>query len=108
MNYPKGHDKCDVIDEMDDLCQQLERITKRIRVLQLQQKAEELQQECKKTIVRKKKKGVSVGDSVVITNKYQGLQGTIGDVVRINNSFVTVETADGRRIVRGHQNVVKL
>ena len=105
MNYPKGEDKCDVLDEMDDLCQQLERITRRIRVLQLQQKAEELQ-ECEKRILRKK--GISVGDSVVITNKYQGLQGTIGDVVRINNSFVTVETADGRRIVRGHQNVAKL
>ena len=48
---------------------------------------------------------MAVRDSVVITNKFQGLQGTIGTVIQVTASFVTIKTADGRGIVHGHQNV---
>lgn len=58
-----------------------------------------------KKLPLKKKRGIAVGDSVVITHKYQDLQGTIGAGIRLTTGFVTVETDDGRIIVHGHQNV---
>ena len=97
--------KRDILGEIDDLYRQLETITAKIKMLRLQQKAEEQEQKQEQKRNRRKKKSIDVGDLVVITNKYQGLQGTIGTIVRVTTGFVTIETDDGRRIVRGHHNV---
>ena len=107
MNSPPNcENKGDISGEIDDLCRWLETITAKIKVLRLQQKVEEQEQEQKRIRwKKKKKKSIDVGDLVVITNKYQGLQGTIGTIVRVTTGFVTIETDDGRRIVRGHHYV---
>ena len=97
--------KRDILGEIDDLYRQLETITAKIKMLRLQQKAEEQEQKQEQKRNRRKKKSIDVGDLVVITNKYQGLQGTIGTIVRVTTGFVTIETDDGRRIVRGYHYV---
>ena len=50
MNLPNGENKRDVLEEIDDLCKQLERITAKIKMLQFQQKAEELQEHKKGSV----------------------------------------------------------
>ena len=38
---PNGENKCDILEEIDNLCRQLETITAKSKVLKLQQKAGE-------------------------------------------------------------------
>ena len=57
---PNGENKCDILEEIDNLCRQLETITAKIKMLKLQQKDEEKQEHHKR--VRRKKESIDVGD----------------------------------------------
>ena len=88
-----------------DRDQEIEEITRELQRLTV--KLEKLCEE--KRVARRtkatKQREIRIGDYAEVTNTYQGLKGTIGIVKRLNTSFATIETDDGRYIVRGLQNI---
>jgi transcription elongation GreA/GreB family factor len=51
---------------------------------------------------------IRIGDTVVITNHYKGLQGASGTVISISPKQVTVQLRDRRIIRRNKSNVTKI
>ena len=86
--------------EIEEITRELQRLTVKLEKLCEEKRA------ARRTKAKKvKRREIRIGDYAEIMNTYQGLKGTIGIVKKCNTSFVTIETDDGRCIVRGIQNI---
>ena len=96
-----------VEEQIEELTVQLKAITEQLALLKLQVKREKTEA-AKRTSHAHERPGLQIGDQVVITNAYQNLRGTIGTVIRLTTTFVTIRTNDGNEITRGTQNVKRV
>ena len=56
----------------------------------------------------KRRNSFEIGDRVIVTNRYRGLQGTVGKIIKLSNAQATIE-ADNRETFRKYkQNLRKL
>ena len=105
MSKNRKSEKTSTEQQIEDLTEQLRRITLQLSHLQEQVRQEREQAIAEVTQVNRRPRSVQIGDLVRITNNYQNLRGTEGRVIKISTSFVTIRTADGRQIVHGTQNI---
>ena len=96
--------------QIEDLTNQLLEVTQQLNDLRLQVRREREEAEAARQTSRtnNNRRGLQIGDRVVILNNYQNLRGVEGIVIRLTTTFVTIRTDTGREITRGKQNIQRI
>ena len=98
--------------QIEDLTNQLLEVTQQLNNLRLQvrreREREEAQTARQTSRANNNRRGLQIGDRVVILNDYQNLRGVEGTVIRLSTTFVTIRTDTGREITRGKQNIQRI
>ena len=56
----------------------------------------------------RRRNSFEIGDRVIVTNRYRGLQGTVGKIIKLSNAQATIETDNGETFRKYKQNLRKL
>jgi hypothetical protein len=91
---------------ISDIINQLDKLTLEARTLTQELKA--LQEQANTVPTTEHEHGFALGDSVVITNGYQGLRGTKGVVTKTTATQVTLQDKTGKTHRRKYTNIRKI
>ena len=94
--------------QIEDLTNQLLEVTQQLNDLRLQVRREREEAARQTSRTNNNRRGLQIGDRVVILNNYQNLRGVEGIVIRLTTTFVTIRTDTGREITRGKQNIQRI
>ena len=56
----------------------------------------------------RRRNSFEIGDRVIVTNRYRGLQGTVGKIIKLSNAQATIEADNGETFRKYKQNLRKL
>ena len=56
----------------------------------------------------RRRNSFDIGDRVIVTNRYRGLQGTVGKIIKLSNAQATIETDNGETFRKYKQNLRRL
>ena len=96
--------------QIEDLTNQLLEVTQQLNDLRLQVRREREEAEAARQTsqTNNNRRGLQIGDRVVILNNHQNLRGVEGIVIRLTTTFVIIRTDTGREITRGKQNIQQI
>jgi hypothetical protein len=94
--------------QLDSATTRLSTISNEVNSSQVEQQSEVPTPRASNTTTHNSSAPISVGEYVVITNKYKGNKGVTGVVTRVSNTWVWLNTNEGKIIQKKRDNVKRI